>query len=384
MLIETFKMERQQCLYENTVAYDLSGSGVPPLPVETLLGSEAEKARFLAQALRYPPSDGSPQLRERIAQFYPGSRANNVTVTNGGSEANYLTLWTLLEKGERLACQLPNYLQAWGLGRAYAEDVDAFHLELSGVPGRRHWALNIDELKRVVTPRTGVILVTNPNNPTGAVLSEAEMEAVIDVARKVKAWLVVDEIYRGAEFDGVTTPTFWGRYEKVVITAGVSKALAMPGLRLGWVVAPPKLIEKLWLHHDYLTLTPNVLSDYLATLALEPARRDALLDRTRAVLQKNWPPLAEWLNLRADLFTYAPPLAGASAYLQYKLPVKSTTLADRLRAEASVLLMPGDYFGLSKGLRFGFGGDLEKTLRGLALAENFMRQLKHKAPAEEK
>jgi aspartate/methionine/tyrosine aminotransferase len=307
-----------------------------------------------------------------------------VTVTNGGSEANYLALWTLLEKGQRLACLLPNYLQAWGLGRAYAEDVDAFHLVLTGVPGRRRWALDVDELKRVVTPRTGLIWVTNPNNPTGAVLNEAEIEAVVAAARKVKAWLVVDEIYRGAELDGLTTPTFWGRYEKVVVTSSLSKAFALPGLRLGWVMAPPKLIEKLWLRQDYLTMTPSLLGNALATFALEPVRRDALLDRTRGILQKNWPPLAEWLNARADLFTYAPPLAGAGAYLQYRLPIKSTTLTDRLRTEASVLLVPGEHFGLSKGLRFGFGGDLEKTLGGLARAETFMRQLKRKGPVDAK
>jgi aspartate/methionine/tyrosine aminotransferase len=284
----------------------------------------------------------------------------------------------LLEKGQRLACQVPSYLQAWGLGHAYAEDVDAFHLTLAGVPGRRHWALDVDELKRVVTPRTGVIAVTNPNNPTGSALTEAEMEAVVEVARKAKAWLVADEVYRGAELDGVTTPTFWGRYDKVVITAGLSKAFALPGLRVGWVVAPPKFIQKLWLHQDYVTMTPSLLADYLGALALDSSRRDALLDRTRAILQQKWPQVEDWLNARADLFTYAPPAAGAGVYLQYHLPIKSTTLNDRLRAEASVLCVPAEHFGLTKGLRLGFGGKLEKTLAGLALTEAFVRRLRRK------
>ena len=378
MQIETFKLQRLQFDYPSMVEYDLSGCGVPPLAPETLLAGEADRAGLLSLTLGYPPVNGSLQIRERIAQFYPGSGPENVSLTCGTSEANYLALWTLLEKGQRLACQVPNYLQAWGLGRAYAEDVDAFHLTLAGVPGRRHWALDVDELKRVVTPRTGVISVTNPNNPTGAALTEDEMEAVVQVARKAKAWLMVDEVYRGAELDGVTTPTFWGRYDKVVIASGLSKAFALPGLRVGWVVAPPRFIEKLWLHQDYVTMTPSLVADHLGALAMEAGRREALFDRTRAIIQQKWPQVADWLNARSDLFTYAPPVAGAGVYLQYNLPIKSTTLIDRLRAEASVLCVPAEHFGLTKGLRLGFGGKLEKTLAGLAVTEAFMRRLRRR------
>lgn len=376
MKIEKFEMERMQCLYERAVEFNLSESGVLPLRVSELLDGAEDVERFLASELWYSESDGSQLLRERIAQFYPDCKADNITVTNGGSEANYVTLWTLLEPGGRLAYMIPNYLQGWGLGRAYSGGVDTYRLVLQEEAGQYRFALDVEGLKHAVTPKTSVILVTNPNNPTGAVLNSAEMDAVVDIARKAGAWLMVDEIYRGAEVEGGTSPTFWGRYEKVIITSGLSKAFGLPGLRIGWVVAPPGLIEELWIRHDYLTLTPGLLSDYLAKIAMEPQRRESILARTRKIIRQNLPPVEEWFLKRDDIFTYARPQAGAIIYCEYKLPVNSTELIDRLRTEQSVLLVPGDQFGLDRGIRTGYGYDLEKTLKGLARAEELMRAMK--------
>jgi aspartate/methionine/tyrosine aminotransferase len=375
MKIETFEMERMQCLYEREVEFNLSESGVLPLKLSELLNGE-DVERFLAQELWYSASDGSRLLRERIAQFYPDCKAENITVTNGGSEANYVTLWTLLEPGGRLAMMIPNYMQSWGLGRAYAGGVDTFKLVLKQEAGQTRWALDVEGLKRAVTGKTNVILITNPNNPTGAVLNEAEMEAVVDAARKAGAWLVVDEIYRGAEVEGGTTPTFWGRYEKVIVTSGLSKAFALPGLRIGWVAAPQKLIEELWIRHDYLTLTPGILSDNLGAMAMEPQRREAILARTRQIIRKNLPTVEKWFLERDDIFTYARPQAGAILYCEYKLPINSTELIHRLRSEQSVLLVPGDQLGLERGIRTGYGYDLEMTIEGLNRTEALMRSLR--------
>jgi aspartate/methionine/tyrosine aminotransferase len=375
MKIEIFEMERMQCLYERDVEFNLSESGVLPMKVSELLDGEEEIERFLANKLWYSESDGSLLLRERIAQFYPDCKPENITVTNGGSEANYVTLWTLLEPGKRLAYMIPNYLQGWGLGHAYADGVDTFQLLLQEEDGQYRWALDVEDLRHAVTPKTNVIMVTNPNNPTGSVLSYSEMDAILDIARKAGTWLVVDEIYRGAEFEGDMSPTFWGRYEKVIITSGLSKAFGMPGLRIGWVVAPPQLIEELWIRHDYLTLTPSMLSDYLGTIVMESQRREAILARTRKIIRQNLPPVENWFLNRRDIFTYVRPKAGAIIYCEYILPIKSTELVDRLRAERSVLLVPGDQFGLDRGFRTGYGYDIEKTLKGLNRTEDLIREL---------
>ena len=216
-------------------------------------------------------------------------------------------------------------------------------------------------------------MVCNPNNPTGHVLTSAEMDAVVEVARKARAWIVADEIYRGAEIGSdEPSPTFWGRYDKVVVTAGLSKAFGMPGLRVGWAVAPAELIRQLWIRHDYSTLTPGALGDALCAIAMEPAVREQVLARTRARIRANLPRLEEWIHSHDDIFAYVRPAAGAIAYVKYDLPVKSSKLIDRIRAEQSVLLVPGDMFGLGKGIRFGFGFDIEQTMKGLARVDEVL------------
>ena len=378
MRIETFQMERMQCLYEMEVEYNLSESGVEPMSVQELVGGADGKRGVLEQHLGYGHSTGSWTLREQIADFYPGAGPENVTVVNGGSEANFVTLWSLLDgaKGDRLACMLPNYMQAWGMGRHFGAGSDAFRLRPSGSGADRRWGLDVDELNRAVTKDTKVILVTNPNNPTGAVLTEDEMDAVVRAARRARAWLVADEIYRGAEVSGSTaSPTFWGRYDKLVVTSGLSKAFGLPGLRIGWMVAPTKAIEEFWRHHDYTTLSPGTLSERLATVATEPARREQIFERTRGIIRANLPRLEEWIAERSDVFTYIAPVAGAIAYMGYRLPIRSTKLVDRLRVEQSVLLCPGDQFGMGKYLRVGFGSDVEFTMKGMERVDAVLRRL---------
>jgi len=376
MHIETFRMERMQCLFEHEVEYNLSESGVQPMTLQELLGGEEALAELLATGIGYPQSNGSLELRDRIASFYPDTHADNVTVVNGGSEANYITLWALLDTGDGLAFMLPNYMQGWGLGRHFGRGTDTFRLRARMEGGSRRWALDLDGLEGAVTPNTKVILVTNPNNPTGSVLTGEEMDAVVGVAERAGAWLVADEIYRGAEIDASLTPTFWGRYDKTVITSGLSKAFALPGLRIGWMVAPPKLIEKLWIHHDYTTLTPGALSERLARIAVEPSRREAIFARTRGILRRNLPVLEEWIHAHGDVFEYVRPAAGAIALVKYDLPIRSGALIDRIREEQSVLLVPGDQLGLGKYMRIGYGSDVEFMLKGLARVDETLAGLR--------
>ena len=369
--IDVFQMERLQSLYWHEVEYDLSESGVLPLQVDELLGDAVETQALLDTRLGYPLSEGSFQTRDHVSRWYEGAGIDNVTITNGGSEANHVTLWSLLEPGDRLAFMVPNYFQGWGLGRFYGEASDTFSLRPTGDT----WALDTDELDRVLGPKTKVVMVCNPNNPTGHVLSAGEMDAVVAAADRVGAWIVADEIYRGAEVDSdETTPTFWGRTERVVITSGLSKAFAMPGLRIGWAVAPPEIIEQLWIRHDYTTLTPGMLSDWFASIAMEPDRREEILRRTRRIIRENLPRLEEWIAAQPVL-SYLRPKAGAIAYVEYDLPTASTDLIERLRVDQSVLLVPGEMFGLSRGFRIGFGFDVEQTLKALERVAVVLRGL---------
>ncbi len=360
--IDLFQMERMQSLYWHLVEYDLSESGVTPMSIRELLGPAADAEAFVSTKLGYPLSEGAEETRANIAAWYPGATAEHVTLVNGGSEANLLVLWTLLDPDDRLAFMVPNYLQGWGLGRHFGRATDVFKLRLR--EGR--WALDVDGLVKAVTKRTKVIMVCNPNNPTGAVLSEDEMDVIVQVAERANAWILADEIYRGAEVEGTeASPSFWGRTEKVVITSGMSKAFGMPGLRSGWVVAPPELVRKVWIRHDYTTLTPNMVSDILTAFSMRPEIRETIFARTRGIIHANLPALERWIAAQGDLLTYVRPVAGAIAYMKYALPIRSTRLVDKIREEQSVLLVSGDMFGIGKGFRVGFGFDVEQTLKGL-------------------
>ena len=363
--IDRFEMERMQSLYWHLVDYDLSESGVSPMSIAELLeGTDlGDPATFAQTKLGYPLSEGSELTRERIAQWYPGATPANVTVVNGGSEANFLSLFTLLGRGDRLAFEVPNYLQGPGLGRLFGDGTDTFRLKLRG--GR--WGLDVDEFERAVGKTTKVIMVCNPNNPTGAVMNQEEMDAVVRVAERRGAWIIADEIYRGTEVEGDDpSPSFWGRSERIVVTSGLSKAFGLPGLRIGWAVGPETFIHDLWERHDYTTLTPGMASDILCAAAMEPSKRAAIFERTRGIVRSQLPRMEEWIHTHDDIFRYARPTAGAIAYVKYRLPVSSTKLVDRIREEQSVLLVGGDQFGIGKGLRFGFGFDIEYTMKGLA------------------
>ena len=379
MRIDLFQMERTQCLYEHEVEFNLSESGVLPLRVEEILQSPKASADFLSTGLKYPESDGSDELRENIAAWY-GATRDHVLVTNGGSEANFTAVWGLLEKGDHAAVMLPNYLQTWGLSRAWAAKTKGFYLKESRDDnGKARWALDVESFHRAVSKKTRLIVVTNPNNPTGAVLNQEEMDEIVRVARRARAWLLVDEIYRGAEVSGPLTPTFWGSYDKVLITSGLSKAFGLPGLRLGWIVAPPKTIAKLCSYHDYTTLTPTILSDRLARIVMEPERREQVLERTRTIIRRNLPRLESWIHSHDDIFTYIPPVAGAITFFKYKLPISSAALFDRLRKERSVLITPGDHFGVGRYIRVGYGYDVDYTLRGLARVDLTLQELMKKS-----
>jgi aspartate/methionine/tyrosine aminotransferase len=359
--IDLFQMERMQSRHWHEVEFDLSESGVLPMQVDELLGDRVVTQALLDTRLAYPLSEGSLQTREHVSHWYPGAETRNVTICNGGSEANLLTLWSLLEPGDRLAFMIPNYLQGWGLGRHFGEATDTFALE----PTDGTWTLNVEQLEAAVGPRTKAVMVCNPNNPTGHVLSASEMDAIVAAAERVGAWIVADEIYRGAEVDtDEATPTFWGRSERVVVTSGLSKAFGLPGLRVGWAVAPPELIEMIWIRHDYTTLTPGLLSDWFASIAMDPERREEILARTRGIVRAHLPGLEAWISAQPGLRSVRPG-AGAIAYVEYDRPVESTALVERIRTEHSVLLVPGDMFGIGRGFRIGFGYDLEHTMKGL-------------------
>ena len=359
MKLEPFQMERMQSEWENRVPHNLSESGVHPMTVEELL-DPSERDEILRERLLYVQSNGSEALRAAVAALYPGASAGNVVVTNGTAEANYVSVWKLVEPGDEVVMMLPNYMQIWGVVRAQGATVVPWKLR-----EEQGWAPDVDELQRLLTDRTRLVIVCNPNNPTGSILAPEEMRAIVARVARHGAWLLVDEVYRGAEREGEETPTFWGGYERLLVTCGLSKAYALPGLRIGWVVGPADTVAELWGRKDYLTISPGALSDVLARKALRPGARARILGRTRGILRANYPIVEAWVRSHGDDVRMVPPRAGAIAYLRYSWPINSTELVTRLRDEHGVLIVPGDHFGMDGYLRIGFGNEPADLRAGL-------------------
>jgi aspartate/methionine/tyrosine aminotransferase len=373
MHLEAFDMERLQSTYENLVELNLSESGVLPMSPRELLADPEALAGLLDQPLVYTQSNGTAELRARIAALYPGATIDHVEVTNGGSEANYVSTWRLVEPGDEVVLLVPTYMQIRGLARGFGGTVREWPLLEDSANGR--WRVDLDRLHGLVTTRTKLIVICNPNNPTGARLDSDDLDGIARQADRVGAWILSDEIYRGAEIDGHDTPSMWGRSSRVLITSGLSKAYGLPGLRIGWIVGPPDVVASCWSYHDYTTIAPGALSDRLARHALEPERRRAIVERTRTIIRTNLPVLGRWLAERSAVFSWIPPEAGAIGYVRYRHRMNSTELVTRLREEKSVLIVPGDHFGMDHYLRIGFGEAAHHVAAGLGRLHDLLATL---------
>ena len=373
MTFTPFDLEYTQSVWEQQVDINLTESGVHPIRLNELLGDETDMvAELLATEINYPHVNGNPALRENIAALYDGAGIENVLVTVGAAEANNIIMQTLMEPGDEVLTQTPTYKQVWGLATNAGHKVRSFRLDPD-----QGWAIDLDELSAGVNDKTKIIAVVNPNNPTGYIMTDEEMDAVVNAADKSGAWILADEVYRGAEREREEeTPSFVGRYDKVLSLGSMSKAYACPGLRVGWIVAPPGTIDDLWRRHEYTTITASMLSNILATHALSPAVRPRLIQRTRDYIRNGFPVLEEWMNSQDGLFSYTPPQASAVSFIRYHLDINSTELMETLCREASVFLGAGDSFGMDHHLRIAFGQERETLEEAFRRIESTLESLK--------
>ncbi|HYW00966.1 MAG TPA: aminotransferase class I/II-fold pyridoxal phosphate-dependent enzyme [Candidatus Acidoferrum sp.] len=362
-------MERWQSTWENNVEYNLSESGVHPLTIREVM--EGHAPEILDKSLGYGQTNGTIELRKRIAAIYEDADQDNILVTNGSSEANFVALWRLLQDRGEVAFMIPNYMQICGLANNLGAKVKTFRL----IESRNEWIPDFSALSRIVNKKTKVIAICNPNNPTGATLNEKHLEEICGIARKVNAWILSDEVYQGSEINGKTTPSIWNYHDKALAISGLSKAYGLPGLRIGWVTTKKQMATKLWSNHDYTSIAPNVVSDYVATKVMEPDTRNRILTRTRSILKQNLPMVAEWINRNDEHFRFIPPKAGAIAYLKYNLKINSKQFANRLLQEKKTLVVPGAHFGMDRYLRIGYGSPADYLSAGLKRIDELVNEI---------
>src|SRR5262245_49647578 len=358
--IPPFEMERMQSTWENVVEMDMSESGVRPVTLRELGEMGLDLDSILSMPLGYSQSNGTVALRESLAAQYPGATPDHIEVTNGTSEANYVLALSLLRPGDEVAFEVPNYMQYLGLPSSLGAKVNRFQLRIEN-----NWEPDWDEFERAVTPRTRMIYISNPHNPTGSVLSEESMRRMVARCEQTGTYLLADEVYQGAEVYRDRTKSFWGMSDRVIVTSGLSKAYGIPGVRIGWIVGPPDVVADCWTQHDYLTIGPNKISDAVARVAVRPENREKLYARTRTILQQNLPVMREWVQPFDGFLEVREPQAGALALVRYNSPTPSLELAARVRVNQNVLIVPGSHLGLEGFLRIWLGGKPEFLCEGL-------------------
>lgn len=359
MNFQNFDLEYFQSQFERTVEINLADSSVKCANVSDLLAGEDPRP-LLEMPLYYPEVNGATLLRERIAALYSNASAANVLATVGAAQANWMVCSTLLEQGDEVIVVSPGYRQVWGLAKNAGCHVKETHLR-----PKNNWRLNIDELESLAGPKTKLISIVNPNNPTGSILTHEEMGRIVSICQKTGAWLHADEVYRGTELTSDETPSFWGMYERVICVNSMSKAYGLAGLRIGWAVASPEMVEELWRRHEYAVIAAAGPSMKLAEIALQPAKRKMLLDRQKKLSREGHAVLEAWVRAQEGRFSVSHAVATSIAFVGYNFDMPSAELADHIRRKASVLVAPGGYLGTENHLRITVGYEPEKVSTAL-------------------
>lgn len=377
MKIETFALERWMTTYEVDVDYDIAESGIYPMTVSELLDLEPEGerertlARLLDTRLGYSEAPGSIELRTMLASTYRETGPDNILITTGAIEANFLLFNVLLEPGDHVVAVYPAYQQLYSVPRAIGCDVSLWKLRPED-----GFRFDLDELKRLVNSRTRLIVINTPHNPTGSILSPDEVRQVYELAESVGARVMSDEAYRWLDLPGgeeLATPAR-DLGDSAASVGTFSKPFGLPGLRIGWIAAPADTIAECWAMRDYISLSPGKLNDALAVLALK--HREKIRERTRGIVQQNLSTMDQWLQEHSGTVSWQPPRGGLLALMEYNLDIPSLDLANRLAEEYSVMLAPGSAFGYEHRLRVGVGQTPEVFSQGLQRAAACFADLK--------
>jgi aspartate/methionine/tyrosine aminotransferase len=358
MNIKPFHTERFFAIHEFTAPYILCASDCESLTVDELLRMAGVSWESLGQLrLGYTESQGAPALRERIAALYTSVRASQVVGLSAPEEGIFLTMHALLEPGDEVTVLTPCYDSLANVAEYLNCCVVCWPLMEAPEPpnGPGGWRLDLDALERLVTPRTKLVVVNFPHNPTGYLPSHDEWQAILQVVERAGAWLFSDEMYRGLEYDPAARLTSGcDLYERAITLAGLSKTYGLPGLRAGWLaLRDTSLRDRILGWKDYTTICASAPSEVLAQIALQVA--DTLAERSRRIVQDNLaladPFFARW---RA-VFRWNRPQAGSVALVGLRRH-SARDFSDRLVAEQGVLLLPGTSLGSDDGhVRFGFG-----------------------------
>jgi aspartate/methionine/tyrosine aminotransferase len=365
MDIADFALERYFARWEFAVDHLLCASDVQGYPMAELLALADDDTRRMWDGLTlgYTESTGHPLLRAEIASLYEDLEPDDVLVFAGAEEAIFCLANVLLGPGDHAVVTWPGYQSLYEVARATGADV-TFH-ELREEHG---WAIDIDLLRSQVTPSTRLVVVNAPHNPTGMQPDRATFDALVALAEEVGAHLLVDEVYRFLEFDGVERLPAGADASPRGISLGVmSKSFAMAGLRIGWLATRDRdVLERCARFKDYTTICSSAPSEVLALIGLRA--RETVLARSRSIVADNLVALDTFFDAWSDRFTWVRPRAGSVGFPRLTVPgVSIDAWAAGLVEAEGVLLLPGSQFDYGGNhFRLGFGrADLPIALERL-------------------
>ncbi|MEM3986324.1 MAG: aminotransferase class I/II-fold pyridoxal phosphate-dependent enzyme [Candidatus Methanomethylicia archaeon] len=352
--LREFALERWQSLRETKAKILLSESGVEPLSIRELkeiIGDPILEDDF---TISYGWTQGSIKLREAITEIYQSKiTKENVLVTHGSVEANLLVAISQVKRGDKIILEKPNYMQIHGL----TEWIKAKQY-IIWRKSENHFKIDLNELINLIRKvKPKAVFLTNPNNPTGQYLNEKELEEVYQEVDRVNSKIIIDEVYMGTEygdekFRSIVEIGF--ENNNVIATSGFSKAYGLPGLRIGWIIAPEKEIIKMWSLKDYTTIAPSKISDEIAYKCLQPNSRRKIMERTMKILRENLKILLETFKNVRKIKLYKPN-AGAIFLIEFIDRKNDLEICEKLFNDYGILICPGSTFELNGFARVGMG-----------------------------
>ncbi len=368
MKIDTFLVEKWLNTYEHDVEINCSETCVRPFTIGEFL-SLMRRENFFQEIwdmqLTYAFIPGSNGLRKGISNLYKGLGPENILVAGGAIGANFLVLYSLVEPGDTVVSIFPTYQQLYSVAESFGANVKLLKLRMED-----GWLPDMDEFRRLVDDKTKLIVINNPNNPTGSLIEDGQLEEICEMAEEAGAYLLSDESYRGIYIDpDDSVSSVVELYEKGVATGSFSKPFSLTGLRLGWIAASRGIIEECELRRDYTTISNSMIADAMAVLAMENV--GLIYERNRKIVQTNYEILSHWVDTE-PLIDWVPPKAGSVAFLKHGLDITSEELCLRLMKKKDVLLVPGTCFDMEEFLRIGWGGGTEMLKEGLSRFKEFL------------
>jgi aspartate/methionine/tyrosine aminotransferase len=353
MPINQFKLERFFAKYEFKVKYLLSSSDCESLAMAELIQMASPESREIWEGLSlgYTESPGQPRLRAEIARLYRQITAEQVLVA-APEEAIFVAMQTMLKGDDQVIVVSPAYQSLYEIARSMGCQATPWYLE----PAGNKWRLDFNKLESSLTDRTRMLVINFPHNPTGHTLTRGELEAITGLARKHDLYVFSDEMYRMLEPEPASQlPAVCDIYEKGISLSGLSKAFALPGLRIGWLATQESALIGRWLaFKDYTTICNSAPSEILAMIALQ--NKERILQRSIDIVRENTAIAERFFAQHQDRFAWFKPQAGSVAFPEWLGAGPVAQFCSDVLDVQGVMIVPGSLFDFpGQHFRIGLG-----------------------------